>query len=63
MEKLKPVKRCPFCNNEDNLEVETKSYRLVYVIDKYYVKCWDCKATGPEKDTEEQAIDAWNKRS
>lgn len=29
---------------------------------KYWVYCWKCGATGPDKHTIEEAIAAWNKR-
>lgn len=30
---------------------------------KFRIFCWDCWEQGPDESTEQQAIDAWNKRS
>lgn len=58
MAELKP---CPFCKLD---------YTNTYEFQNYYsqpyrwrVICNSCGAEGPIKDTEQQAIDAWNKRS
>lgn len=53
MAELKP---CPFCGNV-----------CMFLNDepagKWVVNCLECQAIGPVKETEEQAISAWNKRS
>lgn len=46
---------CPFCKRTDGFQVKTvwKSYK--------FVAC-QCKAAGPVMRTEEEAIEAWNRR-
>lgn len=54
------LKSCPFCGHT-NIQVFVE-----YKDDGGYVYamvCTKCMANGPWKDTEQQAIDAWNKRS
>lgn len=50
------IERCPFCKGE-NLKVKPvwKTYR--------FVACSDCKAGGPVRKTEEEAVAAWNERA
>lgn len=50
-EKLKP---CPFCGG-NNLSVEGITF--------YWVECIDCNASISGHETEEQAIEAWNRRA
>ncbi|WP_228005665.1 Lar family restriction alleviation protein [Xenorhabdus sp. BG5] len=52
--KLKP---CPFCGSGDT---EINSY-----LDDtwFFVQCIDCNAAGPESDTTEEAVIAWNQRA
>ena len=51
MVKLKP---CPFCGRE------------LLVVEGWkgcvWVECINCNTEGPDKDTESEAIEAWNKR-
>ena len=51
MAELKPCRRC---YKETTYVVNEKG--------KFYVHCWTCHASGPEEETGQQAIDAWNKR-
>lgn len=60
MAELKPIERCPFCKEEDALSVESKSSLFGLW---HWVFCGGCAARGPAKSSEEDAIDAWNKRS
>lgn len=53
MTELKP------CNC--NKSVLLKAYNLA--SGKFRVFCGHCEKEGPEEDTLQQAIDAWNKRS
>ncbi len=53
-EELKP-KNCPFCNSEGLIN---------NITERYYVDCEDgafCALIGPERNTEEDAIKAWNR--
>lgn len=52
MAKLKP---CPFCGGEGEVIITGNLSR--------YCACKNCYAFGPSRETVEQAIDAWNKRS
>lgn len=53
MEKLKP---CPFCGNE--AEINGRD-RLHY----WFAQCIECGATQYGKETKEEAIEAWNRRT
>lgn len=58
------LKSCPFCGSKE-------VYPQIFTIGAHNknwlwsVKCTQqgCFAEGPIKDTEQEAIDAWNKRS
>ena len=42
LESLRPLKRCPFCDDGNasvNIEVEKRAAEIVY---EAYVECWDC---------------------
>lgn len=60
-EKLKP---CPFCKSE-NCETFTHVAMTEYGLatGSRYVMCRNCKCQGPEKDSEEEAVKAWNRRA
>ena len=60
MAELKPLEKCPFCKEEESLSVEKKPYLFGIW---HWVFCGCCAARGPVKNSEEEAIDAWNKRS
>ena len=50
------LKPCPFCGGED--------FQMVSVYGgEYYVDCLTCTACGPSGETEEEAIEAWNRRA
>ena len=53
------LKNCPFCGDNN-----VKPYNLLGRDTDYVVACCniDCGAEGPDKDTEEAAIKAWNTR-
>ena len=53
--------KCPFCGHK-KIEVYVENYDLDSSV-IYSRICVKCRANGPWKDTEQQAIDAWNKRS
>ncbi len=48
--KLKP---CPFCGGK------ARHFECL----EYVVKCLDCDAEGPIRETVEAAIEAWNRRA
>ena len=52
MAELKP---CPFCGGEDLMMVDDDDY--------FFVGCNTCDTCGPGEGTEEEAIEAWNKRA
>ena len=54
------LKNCPFCGDNN-----VKPYNLLGQDTDYAVACCniDCGAEGPDKDTEEAAIKAWNTRT
>ena len=54
MAELKP---CPFCGSERIL------LRGIVWLNNYCITCPKCGAESGYKPTEQQAIDAWNKRS
>lgn len=51
MAELEP---CPFCGGENLTIVEDEK--------KFFVGCYDCITCGPEQETEEAAVEAWNRR-
>lgn len=57
MEELKP---CPFCNGKSEI-IDTGNHypRTFYRI----VCCSSCAVQGKFYDTEEEAIEAWNRRA
>ena len=54
------LKNCPFCGDNN-----VKPYNLLVRDTDYAVACCniDCGAEGPDKDTEDAAIKAWNTRA
>ena len=58
MAELKP---CPFCGSKDVFF--TSYYDELYEGKIYHIRCNKCATLGPIEATEQQAIDAWNKRS
>lgn len=56
MEKLKP---CPFCGGE--AKIKTRYYRAINYYN-YSGVCQECNASMDVKDTEAEAIEAWNTR-
>ena len=52
------IKPCPFCGSDS-----TDLIRIPFPNPEYYVYCGECFAQGSEKDTEEKAIEIWNKTS
>jgi Lar family restriction alleviation protein len=52
-EKLEP---CPFCKEKEEI------YQDRYRDDHWNVHCMICGASGPNKQTEAEAIKAWNGR-
>ena len=48
MAELKP---CPFCGSKNVGDMNG------------WVQCFNCNAGGPNGNTKQQAVDAWNKRS
>ena len=54
MAELKP---CPWCNHNKPFVLNFTNYN------KMQICCPKCEGCGPVADTQEKAIDAWNKRS
>lgn len=55
------LKPCPFCGSND---VDIRWYmprRGNGVLS--FVLCYDCESSGPEKPTDEKAVEAWNRRA
>ena len=48
---LSPCPRCN-CTNVDKVSHH----------DGVFIRCVACRQEGPKKDTEQEAVDAWNKR-
>jgi Lar family restriction alleviation protein len=48
---------CPFCGS---VNLDTSFF--MPGCDSFQVACGDCGATGPEKETETEALLAWNNR-
>ena len=49
------LKKCPFCGGEAEVH-------QTYSIDVYWCKCNDCNAETEPANTEEDAVEAWNRR-
>jgi len=54
-----PIKPCPFCDayiNSTNggVDYHYYDYRTTYIM------CYNCHAKGPERETDEEALNAWN---
>lgn len=54
MTELKP---CPFCGGEASV-LELNGFSM----SRYFVSCDTCSASGDHRETEEAAIEAWNRR-
>lgn len=52
MEELKP---CPFCGGKDISIIN-------HTAMGYWASCGPCGAIGPTRQTEEEAVEAWNRR-
>lgn len=55
MAELKPCKKCYFCEKDKLVIVRAG------LVDKFFALCNSCGAQGPIKDTEFEAVEAWNK--
>jgi C4-type Zn-finger protein len=53
---------CPGCLKSDKTAVSVRVITYWNNRRMFRVVCMRCNWQGPEKDTEERAIDAWNKR-
>lgn len=64
---MEKIEKCPFCGNT-NLEVVQKSeglhgeYGTGWIVRCNFLK-QGCGANGGARGTEEEAIEAWNKRN
>jgi len=60
----KELKICPFCGH---VITDEKEIGWSIVINTYsgkrFFQCTECKARGPEGNTNEEAIAAWNRRA
>lgn len=59
MEVLKP---CPHCKESQLRISEVWTSRKSETVSEFAVDCMSCGASGGYYDTEEQAIEAWNRR-
>jgi Lar family restriction alleviation protein len=50
------IVKCPFCGNENQEEFVI----LPLILELSYVSC-KCGASGPYVETEEEAVERWNK--
>jgi Lar family restriction alleviation protein len=57
----KGLKPCPFCS-ADGFEAEEMRIRLTSTSNGYFAVTCYCGATGPIRDSEEKAMEAWNTR-
>ena len=57
--------KCNYCGNTiaGSVKVDEELASIGSFQGLFQVHCYMCGAKGPVKETEEQAIDAWNKRS
>ena len=54
------MKSCPFCGSE-NTTVDV--YPVLPGNEPYFGTCMDCGSQGARKNTIEEAIEAWNRRT
>lgn len=60
---MEEIKRCPFCNGKARTDSICWGDEEEYLVDDYsVVVCPECGATGPKCQTEEEAIEMWNRR-
>ena len=65
---MKELKICPFCGNEKVIVLEESGNSEIFENIRNYVICCDfnnggCGATSGYRISEEEAIEAWNKRA
>lgn len=53
---------CPFCNEEIYLKTSDTGEGLFKGMQRFWVECDDCHATGPLCISSEKAREGWNKR-
>ena len=58
-EKLKP---CPFCGNKAEINGKILNWDLSSIEAAYFVRCTKCRNHSDWFDTEQDAIEAWNRR-
>ena len=57
-------KLCPFCGGSANvIKNKTMNMKFYYVVPYYFVMCSQCRAQSHKFETDEEAIEAWNKRA
>ena len=57
----KDLKSCPFCS-ADEFEDERMRLSLTSTSNGYFAIICSCGATGPIRESEDKAIEAWNTR-
>lgn len=57
MELHDAISNCPFCGSEGGI-LEDGGYN-----GKGFVRCWTCWSAGPEADSKQEAVTAWNTRA
>lgn len=53
---------CVFCSGSESDKDLSINYKLVQNETIWFVKCFKCSSSGPEKSSRKEAIEAWNNR-
>lgn len=56
------IDKCPSCGKADKAVITARTITYWNNRKKFRVICNRCGWQGPEKDTEEKSVEAWNKR-
>ena len=59
LKKLDEVKACPFCGNDESINLFIVQNCTPY---SFCIVCAKCHAASGEYDEPEEAVDAWNRR-
>jgi Lar family restriction alleviation protein len=55
------LKSCPFCGSED-VSISTTHYQKIGDVAGYHGECHECASCGPDSESKEDAVRAWNTR-
>lgn len=61
MKEMTELKPCPFCGSK-NTACSFYTTHTEGMEDHYYIGCKNCGANGSRGKSEEEAIEAWNRR-